>query len=110
MAFNILHPLYPKLSINTSGNVVPHQSLTVSTVAIAFATAFNSNTNLVSFDVQGSDVRVRFDGTNPTSTVGHILPAGTAYTWDKDQAARAIFIRDTSASADATLFVSEYAG
>lgn len=108
MPFNIRHPLYPQLSITTSGAVVAHQTLTVGTAASAFATIFNVNTNLVSFDVQVSDVRVRFDATPPTATVGHILPAGTAYTWDKDQAARAQFIRDTSASADAEIFVSEY--
>lgn len=110
MPFNILHPLYPKLSMTTSGVVVPHQSLTVGTAASGFSETLNTNTNLVSFDVQVSDVRVRFDATAPTSTVGHILPVGTAYTWDKDQAARARFIRSSTATADAIIFLSEYAG
>jgi len=107
MAFSIIHPLYPKLAITTSGTVVAHQSLTVGTAASAFATTFNVNTNLVTFDVQGFAVRVRFDATAPTATVGHYLPVQTAYTWDKDMAARAQFIRDTTATGDATIFVTE---
>lgn len=93
-----------------TGSPVASQSLTVSTAAVA-ATGYTGSTavsgvNLVTFDVQTSDVRVRWDGTDPTSTVGHVLPAGTAYTWDVDQYNAAKFIRDTAASGDATIFAS----
>lgn len=86
---------------------VPSQSLTVSTAAVAFGTTFADTTNQVTFDIQGVDVRARWDGTDPSGTVGHILPAGTAYTWDKAMAAAAKFIRISTASSDATIFLSE---
>lgn len=108
--YNVLHPLYPKLAITTTGTVVVSQTLTVGTAASAFSTTFNTMSNLVMFDVQGYAVRVRFDGTDPTATVGHYLPAATAYTWDKDMAARAKFIRDTTSTGNATIFLTECAG
>lgn len=109
MPFNILHPLYPKRGFTTS-SATASQSLTVSTAAVGFATSFNANTNIVDFDVQDSAVRVRWDGTDPTSTVGHILPAFTGYSWDVQRAAAAKFIRISTASSDATIFASESAG
>ena len=109
MGFSTLHPLYPQRSMNSSdGTAVASQSLTVSTSAVAFGTAFKSTTNLIVFDVQGQNVRTRWDGTDPTSTVGHILYAGQAYTWDKAQAAAAKFIRISTAASDATIFASEF--
>jgi len=107
MSFNINHPLYPQRAF-LAGSAVASQSLTVSTSVVSLGTAFSPSTNLVTFDVQDQDVRVRWDGTNPTSTAGHVLPAGTAYTWDAQQAAAAKFIRASTASADATIFVSEF--
>lgn len=106
MSYNIIHPLYPQRSMS-GGSPVASQSRTVSTSAVAFSTAFNDSTTLVTFDIQGVDVRCRWDGTDPTSTSGHILPAGTAYTWDKAQAAAAKFIRISTATSDATIFASE---
>ena len=61
---------------------------------------------LITFDVQTSDVRARWDGTAPTATVGHKLYAGTAYTWSTDQFNNTQFIRDTAATADAVIFSS----
>lgn len=108
--YNVLHPLYPKRAMATTGSPVASQSITVSTSAIGYTTLPNANSNLVTFDVQDNDVRVRWDGVDPTGTVGHILPAGTAYTWDKDQFIAAKFIRISTASADAIIFASEHAG
>lgn len=100
---NVLYP-YPA---RAGASAVASQSITVSTVAIGVTTAFEQNdVPIVTFDVQGSDVRVRWDGTDPTSTVGHILPASTAYTWSSVQFNGAKFIRDSGASSDATIFVS----
>ena len=92
----------------SGGLPVASQSKTVSTAAVPFATAFNSLTEIVVFDVQVSDCRVRWDGTSPTGTVGHILQAGSSYAWSKSQAAAAEFIRISTASADAVIFASEF--
>jgi hypothetical protein len=76
-------------------------------VAIGVTTAFDTvYVGMVTFDVQDQPVRVRWDGTDPTSTVGHFLPAQTAYTWDCAQYNAAKFIRDTSSTASATIFAS----
>ena len=58
--------------------------------------------------MQGYAVRVRWDGTDPTATVGHYLPASSGYTWDVDQFNAAKFIRDTAAAGDATVFSSAF--
>mgnify|MGYP003656647526 CR=1 FL=1 len=95
-----------------AGSPVASQSLTVSTAAVA-PTGYTSSTavgnnSVVVFDVQGYAVRVRWDGTDPTSTVGHYLPAIAGYTWDVDQFNAAKFIRDTAAAGDATVFSSAF--
>lgn len=106
MAFDIIHPMYPQRAFNGTA-VIASQSLTVSTASVSFATAYDVNyVRTVSLDIQGVDVRVRFDGTDPTGTVGHILPAGTAYCWDVDRFNNAEFIRISTASTDATIFAS----
>lgn len=105
-----LNPLYPQRSMDSANTPIASQSLTVSTSAVGFGTTFNETTQLVTFDVQANTVRVRWDGTNPTSTSGHILQAGTAYTWNKAQAQAARFIRISTASGDAVLFASEFCG
>jgi len=115
MAYSILSPLYPQRVVDNTGTPVASQSLTVQTAAVA-ATGYTAtpggttHVQLVSFDVQVSDVRVRWDGTDPTSTVGHILPAGTAYTWAASQYNASKFIRDTAATADAIIFASPFNG
>lgn len=105
--FSQINVLYPKRAVTSAGSAIASQSLTVSTAAVAFSTTFNDVTQLVTFDIQGVDVRCRWDGTDPTGTVGHILPGGTAYTWDAAQAAAAKFIRISTATSDATIFLSE---
>ena len=74
-------------------------------VTVNTAASFGSSpVQIVAFDVQDQDVRVRWDGTAPTSTVGTILYAGTNYTWSVSQYNSAKFIRKSTATADATLF------
>lgn len=93
-------------AIDASG-VIASQSITVSTIAIGVTTAFDTTyVGMVTFDVQDQPVRVRWDGFDPTSTVGHVLPATTAYTWNTAQFNAAKFIRDTSSTASATIFCS----
>ena len=71
-----------------------------------FGTAFNSLTRYIVLDVQLADVRVTYDGSAPTSTNGHILFAGRSYTWSKQAAVAAKFIRDGSVSA--SIHASEF--
>jgi hypothetical protein len=93
----------------TGGTPIAAQSTTVSTASVSpagftNAVAGGGGVNFVMLDVQTSNVRVRFDGTAPTSTVGTLLYVGEKYTWSIDLYNNAKFIRDTSASSDATLF------
>lgn len=106
--FSGVNILYPKRSL-LSGTPIAAQALTVSTAAVAAtgytsATAGTSPVQFVAFDVQDQDVRVRWDGTDPTSTIGTILYAGTNYTWAVSQYDAAKFIRKSTATADATIF------
>jgi hypothetical protein len=55
--------------------------------------------------VQDANVRVRWDGTNPDSSTGHMLYAGQTYAWHRDLAANSSFIRD--GSTNAVIFFSE---
>ena len=108
--FSQLNVIYPKRAI-TGTTPVASQSTTVSTAAIAptgytSATAGGGGVTMVTFDVQTNHVRVRWDGTDPTGDVGHILYAGTNYTWPVALYNAAKFIRITAASADATIFAS----
>lgn len=104
---------YPKRAIQVGNNTpVADVYTAVSTVAIASAgftgTSAVGNNLLVSFDVQGCDMFVRWDGTDPTSTVGHFLPQNSAYTWSVDQFNAAKFIRASTASADGVIAASAF--
>jgi hypothetical protein len=93
--------LYPK---PTTG--VTDQTLAVADSVVQFGTAFNTLTRYVVLDIQTADVRVTYDDSPPTSTNGHILPAGRSYTWAKETAQAAKFIRDGSVSA--SIHASEF--
>jgi len=101
MANSFVTNLYPK---PTSG--VADQTLAVADSAVQFGTAFNSLTRYIVLDVQLADVRVTYDGSAPTTTNGHILFAGRSYTWSKQAAVAAKFIRDGSVSA--SIHASEF--
>jgi len=83
------------------------QGLTVSNAAggVQFGTAFNAYTNQVMFDVQNADVMCTIDGSAPTTTNGHRLTSGSRYTWSKEMATAAKFIRQ--ATTDAYIHASE---
>lgn len=58
-----------------------HQSITVSSTAIGgtvatFAPADQPRAKSCLISVETNPVRVRYDGGNPTTTVGHLLTAG----------------------------------
>ncbi len=103
MANSYVTNLYPK---PTPG--VTDQTLTVNATAggVQFGTAFNSLTRYIVLDVQGADVRVTYDDSAPTTSNGHILYAGRSYTWSKQAAAAAKFIRD--GGTDGTIHASEF--
>lgn len=104
--FSQVNVLYPKPAFSLSANVLS-QSLTVSTAAVSFLTAYAiPAVDMVTFDIQGQNVRCRWDGVAPTSTLGHILYAGLGYTWTTSQFNNTQFIRISTASADATIFAS----
>lgn len=107
--FSQVNVLYPKRAL-ASGTAVASQSVAVSTSAVgptAFTVAGSGTAGggmLVTFDIQAATVRCRWDGTNPTASVGHALAAGSAYTWNVDQFNNAKFIRQDST--DAVIFAS----
>lgn len=61
--------------------------------------AFDSLTKYIAFDVQDADVFMTFDGSAPTTSNGHKLFAGRSYTFSKEAAIKAKFIRSGSTSA-----------
>ena len=93
--------LYPK---PTKG--VTDQTLSITTGTSTFS-AFNSLTKYIALDVQDVDVRVTFDGSTPSTSNGHILYAGRAYTFSKAAAEDAIFARKAS-SGTAVIHASEF--
>lgn len=106
--FSGVNLLYPKPAF-LSGSAIAAQSLTVSTASVSAtgytaAVSGTSPVQFVAFDIQDNDVRVRWDGTAPTSTVGTVLYAGTNYTWTVSQYDAAKFIRKSTATGDAVIF------
>lgn len=101
---------FPKTSI-TGTTKVPDQPTAVSTAAVSAtgytnATAGGGGVSLVYLDVQIATVRCRWDGTDPTGSVGHVMAVGSQYTWPVSQWDAARFIRDTGATVDAVVYGS----
>lgn len=72
------------------------------------ASAFDSLTKYIAMDVQDADVFMTFDGSAPTTSNGHKLFAGRSYTFSKEAAVKAKFIRagGTSAKIHASQFTN----
>ena len=88
--------IYPQPAMN-GNSLLTSLTVTVtsgSTTAASWTlpTPVPSVVQLVTFDVAGDDVRVFWEGSTPTSTSGHVLPGGTAYTWSYNQWAGSKFI------------------
>lgn len=88
-----------------------YEDLAVSTAAIAFDTTKAGNAEQVQFQVGEQTVRLRYDGTDPTSAAGLQLMAGvTLYTLDGTKnVQQARFILDgtiTTAAAVRATFLS----
>lgn len=69
------------------------ERLTVSSVAVSFATTWPNSATHVFIDVQDNDVMVTFDGSTPTSSNGHRFRSGDSAVWSKATATAAKFIR-----------------
>jgi hypothetical protein len=84
------------------------ERLAVSTAVVSLTNAWSSaKTKYVLIDIQGDDVMVTFDGSNPSSTNGHLFKKLTPpFFWNKNTAMAAKFIRAnaTDASVQATPF------
>ena len=72
-----------------------------------FGVMINDKTNVVYITIEGNDVRVRFDGTNPTFEKGHLIKVGAEVTWGKEMAKKAKFICD-GLTMGATASVSQF--
>ncbi len=104
MSSNILNPLYPQPALALGGaSYLTSQVTTVTagaTTVIGYVPGSVGDIQLVAFDIFGDDVRVFWEGSTPTSSSGHVLPGGTAYTWAVNQYNNAKFILSgTSSSA-----------
>ena len=80
------------------------QRLSVTTSSVAEFSAFQRSTKAISFDVQTEDVFMTIDGSTATTTNGHKLYVGRAYTLSVEAARTAKFISD---SGTAIIFASE---
>ncbi len=111
MAYSILNPLYPQPA-QISGTYITSQITTVTagaTTVTGFAPGSVGQIQLVTFDVDGDDVRVFWEGSTPTASSGHRLPGGTAYTWSANQYNNSKFILATGSTA-ATITASPFNG
>ena len=97
--------LYPK----PTPGVAAMEKLTVSSSAIQFANrdTYSNLTKYIVVDEQGADAFVNYTNGQeaPSANAGHRLYAGRSYTWDKETARAAKFIR---VSVDSTLMASEF--
>jgi hypothetical protein len=91
--------LYLKPTQNTTS-----QRLTPDASTVVQFGALSVDTKAVSFDIQANNVYMTIDGSTPSSTNGHLLYAGRAYTLSRDSAQQAKFI---SATSTAVIFASE---
>ena len=114
MSFNVLNPLYPQPALGIGGTSYLTSQVTTVTAGAASAVGFAGTTaltqvQLVTLDIQGDDVRVFWEGSTPTSSSGHILPGGTAYTWSANQYNNSKFILSGSGTAS-TIVASPFNG
>lgn len=101
------------IALGQEANLIPNgvqadQALAVDdTVGGVQFAAFHADTTHVIIDVQTNDVMVTFDGSAPTSTNGHMIPAEANMVWPKALASAAKWIQ---VSAAATVHASQLKG
>jgi len=74
-------------------------ALTVADSAVALALTLGYPTTHVYWTVDGADIRVRFDGTDPDANTGHLLRDGSSGMWHRNLAKAAKMIRTAATSA-----------
>jgi hypothetical protein len=91
--------LYPK-----PNGTAASQNLTVADTAVQFdSTNFDYKTNAFFVTVNTAGVIVTFDGSTPTASNGHVLPADWYAFWSKDAVLSAKLLRSTGTSAVVTI-------
>lgn len=96
--------MYPQPALTVGGTSYLTSQVTTITSGATTVVGFTGSTSqsqpqLVTFDVFGDDVRVFWEGSTPTSSSGHVLPGGTAYTWAANQYNNSKFILSGSGTA-----------
>lgn len=106
MANTLINPLYPRphIAAGASG-VASGIQLSVGGTTSFVAANFDTNCQLVFFDVQTTNVYVTFDGATPSSSKGNILASGTNYTWQLATVLAAKFAPVTTTS---TLYAHQF--
>jgi len=70
------------------------ERLTVSTSVVEFATTwYDEDAKFIYVDVQGADIMVTFDGSDPSASNGHKFASGFYGFWSARQAYKAKMIR-----------------
>lgn len=101
--------------VNTPSQAYPnpntnHEQVTVSSTALDLKAqlssgALHAGTSYVLLQVTGADIRVTFDGTDPTTSKGFVFESGNSPYWPADLFSKAKVIRDDSV--DAVLEIQE---
>jgi len=87
-------------------NGVSGRTVTAATAAASLIVApLNEQTQGIYWSITGANARVTFDGTTPTSTLGHQLVNGDEGIWSPTLANAAKIIRE--ASTDAPIYITE---
>lgn len=89
----------------TSASLVPKGYQQITSLAAATALTPPAGSRVATITAETQDVRWRDDGTNPTATVGMLLPKGTVFQYSGNLAA----IKFIETTASASLSVSYYA-
>jgi len=96
----------------TSENLNPESSelmqQTTVTGAASTLTSMTGSPTHVLVTVEGASCRIRFDGTDPTASVGHFFEVGASAVWSAQTYAAAKAIR--TGAVDATIFASPFVG
>jgi hypothetical protein len=90
-------------NLSSEHKPAPSHTFTVCTITDTASAATLTNIDSdkhshVLVTVEGGDGRVRFDGTAPTTSVGHPVYSGTSFTWPVAMLMVASFIRSGSTS------------
>ena len=88
-------------SRDNAGDLVQDREVAVGDAAGAMiVAALHANTDYVLWTLTGADARVRFDGRDPTGTVGHFIENGDWGIWSRRRAESAKWIRDDTTNAE----------